>query len=157
MKKSESDMSPIKSSMADAIRAKRKFAKGGSVKSPQEYAMRPLEEHEMPVDFEEGKDDEWALPESQYMSDQFAEGGVVDRIIKKRKMMAEGGEVEGPEHDSEHPSDEWMKYEEAALKENFSSSGEHKQPMDSNEHGRDIDGDEHDMISSIRRKMKKRG
>jgi hypothetical protein len=106
----------------------------------------------------ERKPDDHRLPMDEYMSDKWAEGGsVVDHIMRKRKMMAEGGEVEGPEHDSENPADMWEEFEEAALKENYSDSGEHEQPHDSNLKGHELsDEDSYDMVDSIRKKMKKR-
>lgn len=107
------------------------------------------------------KPDDERLPMDEYMDDQFAEGGsVVDRIMQKRmkgKPYAEGGEVEGPEHDSESPADMWEESEEAGLKENYSDSDSHPQPKDSNEHGHDLsDEDMFDMVDQIRKKLKSR-
>lgn len=107
------------------------------------------------------KPDDERLPMDEYMDDQFAEGGsIVDRIMQKRmkgKPYAEGGEVEGSDHDSENPADMWEEHEEAAMKENYSDSGSHTQPKNSNEHGHRLsDEDMNDMVDQIRRKLKSR-
>lgn len=97
----------------------------------------------------------------EYMADHFAEGGsVADHVMRKRKMYADGGEVECSIEDNneEQPNSYYPQNEDYALEFNPNESflDEH-QPMDSNEHGREIDSDEHDMISTIRRKMKTKG
>lgn len=120
MKKSEDDSAPVKGSLVDAMRAKKKMSAPSS-----------------------------AL-------DDASESDLVAAIMKKRKMMSEGGDVSDSEHDAENPADSWMDFEESALKEDYSDSHEGPQPEDSNEIGDDIDGDKHDMISTIRKRMKKR-
>lgn len=108
--------------------------------------------------------------EDSYSKDgivRYAEGGELsdsdklDRIsaIRRRmKMMAEGGDVA----DLDHNSDEDLNLEdqlsfEAARKHTYYDNDQMEdQPEDSNEHGRKLsDEDEHDMVSMIRRKMKK--
>lgn len=86
---------------------------------------------------------------------------IVDSIRSKLRMMAEGGEVEGDDRDSENPANSWKEFEEAGLKEDFVSpkltSKQWPQPEDSNEHGDDLpEGHIEDMISQIRRKLKSR-
>lgn len=85
-------------------------------------------------------------------------------MAKKRraKMMAEGGMVDLDENAMEEPNNlDDMNYE-ALKKENYAE--EHGlsamgSPEDSNEHGHELsDEDMHDMVDSIRRKLKaKRG
>lgn len=184
-KKAEADRAPFKSSkpslavaMSVQRRAKmKKMAEGGRI--DEEDGNPDLDTHEgrddertVPVDeymasqWSKGsaparKPDDKRLPMDEYMDDQFAEGGsVVDRIMQKRmkgKPYAEGGEVEGSEHDAELPADMWEEDEEAGLKENYSDSGEHPQPKDSNEHSHDLsDEDMYDMVDQIRKKLKSR-
>lgn len=81
---------------------------------------------------------------------------------RKAKMMAEGGMVDLDENAREggNTLDE-LNYE-AYKKENYAEENGLSalgQPEDSNEHGHELsDEDEHDMVESIRRKMKaKRG
>lgn len=172
---------PQKQSIAIAMdvqrRAKKKkMAFGGKAEYDADSHLDPQEgrddERAIPVDeymadkWSEGsaparKPDDERLPMDEYMDDQFAEGGsVVDRIMQKRmkgQSYAEGGEVEGSEHDSELPADMWESDEEAGLKENYSDSGEHMQPKDSNEHSHSLpEEDLYDMVDQIRRKMKSR-
>lgn len=94
-------------------------------------------------------------------------------IMAKRRRMAEGGSIGDTEsmfhfprkasdksqvdiesNGEEHPNAYYGRNEEI-LKENYDEDMEDvTQPMDSNEHGDEIDGDDHDMVSAIRRKMK---
>lgn len=85
--------------------------------------------------------------------------------------MAEGGEINGMDSIYAHPekdqadlrrnAEEDANMEDqssfnALRKENYSESAGLRQmdsPMDSNEHGHDIDSDEHDRVSAIRRRM----
>jgi hypothetical protein len=96
-----------------------------------------------------------------------AEGGMVEEeegiehdasiaaaIMAKRKRMADGGMVDLDLNAMEQPND-FDELNEAALKENYDEDmHDVSQPMDSNEHGDEIDSDDHDMVSIIRRKMK---
>jgi len=77
---------------------------------------------------------------------------------KRRKMMAEGGQVDLEKNNAEEsPNEYYRQNEHEALKENYDQDLWHADdPMDSNEHGDNLDEDEHDMVSSIRRKMKSR-
>ncbi len=71
------------------------------------------------------------------------------------EMMAEGGQVDLHSEHEEEPNNEDQMSFEALKKENYNSSDlDADQPEDSNEDGDDIDKDDHDMIGSIRRKMK---
>lgn len=98
---------------------------------------------------------------------RYADGGeihpksVAEACMMKRKRMAKGGEVDLSENAEEHKNMEDDLSFEALKKENYSESDgldELDSPKDSNEHGHDIDSDKHDMISSIRKKIKsKRG
>ncbi len=134
------------------------------------------------------KPDDKKLPESETMANHFAKGGMIDMeeeispsdmmsdderassiadaIMRKRdKMkMAEGGMVDDGEVDLEANSEEVGRSpydhmnQDAANKELYDLDQLSPQPMDSNEHGDDLDSDKHDMISAIRAKLKaKRG
>jgi hypothetical protein len=84
---------------------------------------------------------------------------MVERIMQKRKHMAEGGQVDLEEHAVEGPGERDKQNLEASKKEMYDDSQLEAQPMDSNEHGDDLeDEDEHgqDHISKIMRKMKMR-
>lgn len=75
---------------------------------------------------------------------------------RKMKMMAEGGEVDIDENEEEMPN-EYYKLNKKALGKTYGEDPDKlHQPEDSNEHSEEIDGDEHDMIDSIRRKMSKK-
>lgn len=106
------------------------------------------------------KPDDRRLPEDQYMGVYAAEGGRVsptESIMRKRKMMAEGGYV-----DLNPPRDEGTEYydnqnSKAAMKELYTDDDLDSDPWDSNESGDDREDKEEnklDMIGSIRKKMK---
>lgn len=98
----------------------------------------------------------------------YADGGevedrsasIADAIMRRRKMMAEGGEVDIDSNGQEDPAnpngydDQNM---EAGMKELYDDQLM-DQPMDSNQHG-DIlsDEDANDLVSKIRRQAKLRG
>ena len=129
---------------------------------------------------EDNKEREYEVPESTEITPEepeepeYAEGGMIDEdqqpmeeadeerhasiaaaiMAKKAKMMAEGGQVDIDSNNDEQPN-AYYKANQAALKENYDEDFEDmSQPLDSNEHGDDIEADAHDMISQIRRKMK---
>lgn len=74
-------------------------------------------------------------------------------------MMADGGMVDIDENAEEQPNGYYERNEHAALKENYDSDmDDMHQPEDSNEHAdsrEDESENKHDMISSIRSKMKR--
>lgn len=102
---------------------------------------------------------------------------IAEAILRKRKMMANGGVADhaDPMHEDdmslkegqvdiddnarELPNAYYGRNEDKVLKENFDEDIIHmSQPMDSNEIGderEDATSDKHDMVSIIRRKMKK--
>ena len=94
----------------------------------------------------------------------YAKGGmahpksITKAIMMKRKMMAEGGEVDLNENSMEQANGYYKRNEDAALKENYDSDFEDmSQPMDSNEDGRtleDADKDGKSMIEKIRKSMR---
>ncbi len=88
----------------------------------------------------------------------YARGGSVADKIMKKKMMADGGEVDLQDNADEHLNEEDdMSYDAARKKTYFDDSQISEQPEDSNEHGDSEEADsenEHDMISKIRSKMK---
>jgi len=73
-------------------------------------------------------------------------------------MYAEGGEVDMSSHSNQLEDEYDEDNQDAIKKENYGDqSFLHKsQPADSNEHGDDLDSDKHDMVTSIRNKMKAR-
>lgn len=108
------------------------------------------------------------LAKKQKSKKMMAEGGSVredesisDGIMRRRKEQYEpsqDGMVDLEQNSEEMPN----QYDEvdgkAAHEEQYDDSQLSKQPMDSNEHGDSIDSDEHDMLDSIRKKIKaKRG
>lgn len=135
---------------------KKKMYEGGVVS--QERAEEDMEPA-VPM----RKSERMGPPEDEYMSDHFSEGGsVADEIMRKKKMYAEGGEVDLSENAEEEPNNEDDMSYEALKKENYSESDGLEaldQPEDSNEKSHEpSDSDEHDMVESIRRKMRaKRG
>lgn len=90
------------------------------------------------------------------MIDADSHDSIADAIMAKRermKMMAEGGMVD-IEDNGQEDANGMDELNEAALKENYDSDMEDvSQPMDSNEHGHEIDSDKHDMVGKIRNKM----
>lgn len=88
-------------------------------------------------------------------SEQAGHESVADAIMSKRKKYADGGVVDiedNGEEEGSTPFDDMN--EEAVMKELYDDSQLEDQPMDSNEHGDDIEEDVHDMVSTIRKKMK---
>ena len=81
-------------------------------------------------------------------------------IMAKRKMIADGGMVDIDENAEEQPNGYYHQNEDAALKENYDSDMDDvSQPQDSNLKGdmREMDeSDPHDMVGSIRKRMKSR-
>lgn len=117
------------------------------------------------------KPDNKRPPEDEYMADHFADGGEVESLdsddhyesiadailAKKRKSMEkpDSGSVdldENAHEDGRSPYDEDNLY--ATKKELYDDDQMSPEPRDSNEYGDDIDSDEHDMVSQIRKKMK---
>lgn len=89
-------------------------------------------------------------------ADGYARGGIA-KAIRTKKMMAEGGEVDLQDSNGdEHLNLEDQLSYDAARKDTYYDLDQmSSQPEDSNEHGDELsDADAHDMISSIRRKMK---
>ena len=102
------------------------------------------------------------------------DGSIAEAILRKRKMMANGGILSEGATDSDSSSqadlsrnaEEDQNHEDqlsfdALRKENYSESeglSQLNQPMDSNRHGDEREertSDKHDMVSQIRRKMRK--
>lgn len=80
-------------------------------------------------------------------------------IMAKRRLMADGGEVDSSENADEEPNHADEDNFEALKKENYSESeglGALDSPEDSNEHGDEIEHDHHDMVSAIKAKLKRR-
>lgn len=119
------------------------------------------------------KPDDERLPQDEYMANHFADGGQIDEemprpksmaqaIMRKRKMMAEGGSVDigsNGKEDPANPNGYDDQNEEAGLKELYDDSQLMSDPMDSNEHGdilEDEDKDDGRMVSSIRKKLMSR-
>ncbi len=125
------------------------------------------EEHD-----EEGQDRQGPDDEALHMK-MMAEGGMMDNeeeiehaasiaaaiMAKKRRKMAEGGQVDIESNGAEEPNAYYGR-NEAALKENYDEDMEDvSQPEDSNEHSPEHDEedvDDADIVSAIRRKMRMR-
>lgn len=102
------------------------------------------------------KPDDMRLPMAEYMASRFAKGGVAEAIMRK-KMMAEGGEVDLAENAEEHDNETDDLNLDALGKENYSeSAGLDDLDYDTSVSKGDMlsDEDAHDMISAIRRRMK---
>lgn len=82
---------------------------------------------------------------------------IVAAVMSKRKKMAEGGRVDIEENGQEEPNGFYKRNEDEVLKENYDDDFKSmSQPEDSNEDGREIEHDKHDMLSEVRAKMKRR-
>lgn len=94
---------------------------------------------------------------SDLMNDDERAGSIADAIMRKRAKNSSQVDIELNAQEDQSPNfDE--RNEDAAMKENYDEDlMSVSQPMDSNEHGHDIDSDKHDMISRIRSKIKARG
>jgi hypothetical protein len=97
----------------------------------------------------------------ELMSDDERSSSIADAIMKKRhkaKMMADGGMVDLEANSEEQPNNEDDYSFNAVKKEAYDLDQLGPDPMDSNEHGDDIESDKNDMVSQIRKKMRaKRG
>lgn len=165
----------------------KKMANGGMIN--EEVSMHEAEEDQVqhPEGLEE-TNSSMSPPEDEFMSNHFADGGEVEQaidhaasiaaaIMAKRKMMAEGGMLNGEDSIEAHPeedqadlarnAEEDMNLEDqssfdAMRKENYSESDgldDLDSPMDSVQHGDSREASEendHDrsLVSAIRRKMK---
>lgn len=135
--------------VAYAVRRKpKKMAKGGMVEGAEDDSV---------VAPAPRKPDNHRLPEDEYMADHFADGGIVEKIMAKRRVP--DGQVDIQENGEEMPNQFDDLNEMAVKKELYDDEQLSPQPMDSNEHGDDLtDADAHDMVDMIRRKIKaKRG
>lgn len=100
----------------------------------------------------------WQDDEEETLDNHY--DSIADAIIAKRKakMMADGGMVDLEANSEESPNEEDQMSFKANGKEQYDDSQLSAQPEDSNEHGDELDSDEHDMISRIRAKIRaKRG
>jgi hypothetical protein len=112
-------------------------------------------------------------PESEIQDEEHS--SLAAAIMAKRRKMANGGIAEetAPQHEDDNsllegqvdiddnarelPNSFYKRNEDAALKENYDEDiMDMSQPMDSNEHGDDIQADVHDRVSAIRNRMIKR-
>ena len=91
---------------------------------------------------------------SDLMSDEERSESIVDAIMRKRKM-ADGGMVDLEENSEEEVNQYYGLNSKAADEPQYDDSQLEDQPMDSNEHGDDIESDKHDMVSRIRAKLRK--
>lgn len=137
------------------------LAKPGSPKEQPKEEYDELEPHrqgpkvhpmKMMAEGGEIEQEEMLQPHEEEAIDHAA--SIAAAIMSKRKMMADGGEVDLDLNSMEQPNGYYEQNEDAALKENFDHMDGTGQPEDSNEHGHEIDSDKHDMVSMIRRRMK---
>lgn len=164
MKKMEMpDMDPGKSlSVALDIQKRtgkkpmKKMAMGGMAEATSEPAVPAR------------KPDDMRLPEEQTMGDKWAKGGMVDTEdhygsiadailgkARKAKMMAEGGMAD-TEESAEESSPDLDDDGDINIKKELYDEDDAigPQPTDSNEHDDDIDSDDDDMVSQIRKKYR---
>ena len=140
---------------------RKRMAMGGAVPSAPNKSFSPFEN-------EENEDDAIRMNDEEHDREALARGGEVSpqdeideekhasvaaAIMAKRKRMADGGMVDLEKNSEEDLNNEDQMSFDAGLKEQYDLRQLSKQPIDSNEHSDDIDSDEHDMVSSIRKKM----
>lgn len=157
---------PQKQAIAIAYAVRRKAMKhkahGGEIEQAMsEHAKEELKdleklehEHEEMLSDKDLMEHEAAEEEEK---EGMAMGGIADRIRRKR-MMAKGGQVDLQHNADEHLNKEDQLSFEAARKPTYYDLSQvEEQPMDSNMHGHEMD-DEHDMdmVSRIRSKMRKK-
>lgn len=138
---------------------KKKMANGGMVEAEKDASPMPAMNEK----------DDMKSPMTPIMKEKMPDheehyASIADAILKKKhaaNMMADGGMVDDEgEADLQANSNEDLNLEDqlsfdAARKKTYYDLDQlDEQPEDSNEHGDAIDSDDHDMISSIRKKMK---
>lgn len=106
----------------------------------------------------DSEQDGMSLAERIRYKRKMAEGGMVDSDqmgvdALKKEMYADGGMVDLDEESEESPNQYYRQNREAANQEQYDDDQLSAQPRDSNEHGRDIEADAHDMVEMIRRKL----
>lgn len=163
---------PHKQAIAIALSVQRaakrkKHAEGGDVDMAlSEHAKEELKdleklehEHEAMLsekDLMEHEAAEEAEEEERPM--RMKKGGIVDAIRSKRKMMAEGGEVDLQANANEDLNLEDQLSYQAARKDTYYDLDQlSDQPSDSNMHGDEAEmaeGEKHSLADAIRRKMK---
>lgn len=156
-----SDLSPEEMNMIHEHR--RKMAFGGAVDSAPSTHVSPFEaeeENSLARRMIEAEHEREALANGGLVSFEESEEynspvSIADEIMRKRRM-SDGGQVDLEANSEESPNFEDQQSFKANGKEQYDLSQLDPQPEDSNEHGDDIDSDEHDMVSQIRRKMKSR-
>jgi hypothetical protein len=80
-------------------------------------------------------------------------GNIADAILAKKKRMSDGGMVDMDANSEEHPNGYYPLNEDAADADQYDLDQLSADPMDSNEHGDEIESDKHDFIEEVRRKM----
>lgn len=157
---------PLDQSLAIAYSIQRKnkrkkMAEGGKVEEKQ-FEIDEVDakgnkiEPKKPLIIEQVSDGEMERQE-RAARDHKHDSSVVEAIMRRRKKMADGGEVDLEENAKEQPNLEDQLSYEALHGENYSEQSaldDLDQPEDSNQHGDDIDSDIHDMVDAIRRKIK---
>lgn len=167
---------PQKQSLAIAYdiqrrnKKKKMMADGGEVESAYRQSIEAGKFKQSEMDAMDEAKRRADINAGKYKESMMADGGMVqdksvaDAVMRRRKakMMADGGIVDLEENAKEGKNllDD-LNYE-ALKKENYSEQSaldDLDQPEDSNLHDVELsDADEHDMVESIRRKMKlKRG
>jgi len=103
-----------------------------------------------------GKVDSLMQPKDEAEEEHHA--SIASAIMAKRRMMAEGGQVDLQDNSDEHLNEEDdLSFKAARKKTYYDDSQISAQPEDSNEHGDELsDEDSHDMISAIRSKMRRK-
>lgn len=117
--------------------------------TPEEIAM--IHEHRAHEAMESPEEEAAEHTEDEMEEDEHP--SVASAIMAKRKKMANGGMVDLNKNSEEDLNNEDQMSFKAGLKEQYDLDQLDPQPMDSNEHGDEIDSDKHDMISMIRKKI----
>lgn len=135
----------------------------GTPKAKPDNRRPPMEDYMS--DYNTGpdysKEERYPHPsEDEYMSsdnpEKYAEGGIADKIRRKRMMMADGGTVDIEENAEESGQSPYDNYNsDAYKKELYDDNMLDDQPLDSKGDKLE-DEDEHSMIKQIRKRMKGR-
>ncbi len=167
----EANMKEGKPSLAIALSTqrhgkKKKMAMGGMATNTNEpkmpndesdTSMRPAIDQYMGSKMAEGGE----VGPADLMSDDERSSSIAEAIMRKRKMMADGGMVDLDANSEEHSNEYDDLNEDAANEPQSDDSQISAQPEDSNEKGDSREDDsenKRDMISAIRAKLKaKRG
>lgn len=148
---SDNEMDATKKGPSVPALGMKKMAKGGMINDDVSMSDAEMDMVDHPAGLESDNDmmgDKDAMDDHMVM---LAAGGIADAVMNKRSTVDLDMNAE------EQPNDYYHQNEDAALKENYDSDMDDvSQPSDSNEHGHEIDSDDHDLVESIRRRLSNR-